>query len=78
MELLTTLPEPSKNKALFNLLYTLNEETRSCLKQEWDNLRWNSGRYAMGNSIVHIDVNTLKVDGKEYELTPGLRMLILY
>ena len=36
------------------------------------------GRYAMGNSIVHIEVNTLKVDDKEYELTPGLRMLMLY
>ena len=36
------------------------------------------GRYAMGNSIVHIDGNTLKVDDKEYELTAGLRMLILY
>ena len=36
------------------------------------------GRYAMGNSIVHIEGNTLKVDDKEYELTPGLRMLILY
>ena len=32
----------------------------------------------MGNSIVHIEGNTLKVDDKEYELTPGLRMLILY
>ena len=32
----------------------------------------------MGNSIVHIERNTLKVDDKEYELTPGLRMLILY
>ena len=36
------------------------------------------GRNAMGNSIVHIEGNTLKVDDKEYELTPGLRMLILY
>ena len=36
------------------------------------------GRYAMGNSIVHIEGNTLKVDDKEYELTPGLRVLILY
>ena len=36
------------------------------------------GRYAMGKNIVHIERNTLKVDGKEYELTPGLRMLILY
>ena len=36
------------------------------------------GRCAMGNSIVHIEGNTLKVDDKEYELTPGLRMLILY
>ena len=36
------------------------------------------GRYAMGNSIVHIEGNTLKVDDKEYELTPDLRMLILY
>ena len=32
----------------------------------------------MGNSIVHIEGNTLKVDEKEYELTLGLRMLILY
>ena len=36
------------------------------------------GRCAMGNCIVHIEGNTLKVDDKEYELTPGLRMLILY
>ena len=36
------------------------------------------GRYAMGNSIVYIAGNTLKVDDKENELTPGLRMLILY
>ena len=36
------LPEPSKNTELFNLLYTLNDETRGCLKQEWDNLRWNN------------------------------------
>ena len=36
------------------------------------------GRYAIGNSIVHIEGNTLKVDDKEYEITPGLRMLILY
>ena len=36
------------------------------------------GRNAVGNSIVHIEGNTLKVDDKEYELTPGLRMLILY
>ena len=35
-------------------------------------------RYAMGNSIVHIEGNTLKVDDKEYELTPGLRVLIPY
>ena len=35
-------------------------------------------RNAMGNSIVHIEGNTLKVEDKEYELTPGLRMLILY
>ena len=34
------LPDPSKNTELFNLPYTLNEETRGCLKQEWDNLRW--------------------------------------
>ena len=34
--------EPSKNTELCNLLYTLNEETRGCLKQEWDNLRWNN------------------------------------
>ena len=32
----------------------------------------------MGNSIAHIEGNTLKVDDKEYELPPGLRMLILY
>ena len=32
------------------------------------------GRYAMGNSIVHIEGNTLKVDDK---LTPGLRVPIL-
>ena len=32
----------------------------------------------MGNSIVHIEGNTLNVDDKEYELTSGLRMLILY
>ena len=31
----------------------------------------------MGNIIVYIEGNTLKVDDKEYELTPGLRMLIL-
>ena len=36
------LPEPSKNTELFNLLYTLNEETRGYLRQEWDNLRWNN------------------------------------
>ena len=36
------LPESSKNTELFNLLYTFNEETRGCLKQEWDNLRWNN------------------------------------
>ena len=33
------------------------------------------GRNAMGNSIVHIEGNTLKVDDKEYELTPGLRIV---
>ena len=27
------LPEPSKNTELFNLLYTLNEETRGCIKK---------------------------------------------
>ena len=32
----------------------------------------------MGNSIVHIEGNTLKVDDKEYELTPGLGVLIMY
>ena len=32
----------------------------------------------MGNSIVHIEGNPLTVDDKEYELTPGLRMLMLY
>ena len=36
------------------------------------------GRNDMGNSIVNIEWNTLKVDDKEYELTPSLRMLILY
>ena len=36
------------------------------------------GRNAMGNSIVHIERRTLKVNDKEYELTPSLRMLILY
>ena len=36
------LPEPSKNTELFNLLYALNEETRGCIKQEWDNIRWNN------------------------------------
>ena len=36
------------------------------------------GRYAMGNSIVHIEGNILKVDDKVYELTPGLRIVILY
>ena len=30
------------------------------------------GQYAMGNSIVHIEGNTLEVDDKEYEQTPGL------
>ena len=35
-------------------------------------------RHAMGNSIVHIEGNTLKMDDKEYELTPGLRVLIMY
>ena len=35
-------------------------------------------RNAMGNSIAHIEGNTLKVDDKEYAPTPGLRMLILY
>ena len=35
------LPEPSKTTELLNLIYTLNEETRGCLRQEWDNLRWN-------------------------------------
>ena len=29
-------------------------------------------------AVVHIERNTLKVDDKEYELTPGFRMLILY
>ena len=32
----------------------------------------------MGNSIVDIEGNTLKVDDKEYELTLGLRTLIVY
>ena len=35
------LPELSKDTELFSLQYTLNEETRRCLRQEWDNLRWN-------------------------------------
>ena len=30
------------------------------------------GRYAMGNSLVHIEGNTLKVDGKEYEMISTL------
>ena len=51
MELLTTLRFYSmrytrfvhfQNLELFNLLYILNEETRCCLKQEWDNLYWNN------------------------------------
>ena len=33
------LQEQSKNTELFNLLYTLNKETRGCIKQEWDNTR---------------------------------------
>ena len=36
------------------------------------------GRNTMGNSIVHIEGNTLKVGDKVYELTPGWRMLIVY
>ena len=36
------------------------------------------GRLGMGNKVVHIEDNTLKVDDKEYKLTPGLRVLILY
>ena len=36
------------------------------------------GRYAMRNSIVHIEGNTFKVDDNDYEPMPGLRMLILY
>ena len=32
------------------------------------------GRNPMGNSIVHIEGNNLRVDDKEYELTPGLSM----
>ena len=31
------LPEPRKNTELFNLLYTLNEKTQGCLRQEWHN-----------------------------------------
>ena len=27
--------------SILNLLYTLNEETRGCIKQEWHNIRWN-------------------------------------
>ena len=42
IHLVCALPEPSKNTVLFNLLYTLNLETRGCLRQEWDNLRWNN------------------------------------
>ena len=34
IHLVCALPEPSKNTELFNLLYTLNEETRGCLRQE--------------------------------------------
>ena len=30
--------QPSKNTELFNLLYTLNEETRGCIMQEWNDL----------------------------------------
>ena len=33
------LPEPSNNTELFSLLYTLNEKTRGCIKQEWDTIR---------------------------------------
>ena len=33
------------------------------------------GRNAMGNSIVHIEGTTLKVDDKEYELTPAASTL---
>ena len=36
------------------------------------------GRHAMGNSTVHIEGNIPKVDDKVYELTPGLRVLIMY
>ena len=31
------------------------------------------GRDTMANSIVYTEGNTLKIDDKEYELTPGLR-----
>ena len=39
---LCALPELSKNTDLFNLLYTLNDETRGCIKQEWDKIHWNN------------------------------------
>ena len=32
----------------------------------------------MGKGIVPIEGNTFKIDDKQYELTPGFRMLILY
>ena len=36
------------------------------------------GQLGMGNKVVHIEDNSLKVDDKEYKLTPGLRVLILH
>ena len=42
IHLVCALPEPSKDAELFNLLYTSNEETRGCIKQEWDKIRWNN------------------------------------
>ena len=39
---ISALPESSKNTDLFNLLYMLNDETRGCVKQRWDKIRWNN------------------------------------
>ena len=36
------------------------------------------GRLGMGNKVVHIEDNRLKVDDKEYKLKPCLRVLILH
>ena len=35
-------PGPSKDTDLFNLLHTLNEDTRGCIKQEWEKIHWNN------------------------------------